>query len=160
VYYTVDGTSPACALVAGVAALIKSRYPAISPALVIQALTTTAQKGASGNYAFLTGFGIADADAALVAAGRLMEERPARSQVALSSHFGGGAAAVPAAPVAPRSAGQLMAFAALALLSLAAAAGGLAVVLRRRRDPLRGPGQEPGPGPDPRPDPRPGPWPG
>ena len=31
-YYTVNGTSPACALVAGVAALIKSRYPSISPA--------------------------------------------------------------------------------------------------------------------------------
>ena len=44
VYYTVNGTSPACALVAGVAALIKSRYPAISPALVMQALTTTAQR--------------------------------------------------------------------------------------------------------------------
>ncbi len=31
-YYTVSGTSPACALVAGVAALIKSKYPKITPA--------------------------------------------------------------------------------------------------------------------------------
>ncbi len=47
-YWTVDGTSPACALVAGVAALIKSKYPAISPALVTEALTTTAQQPAVG----------------------------------------------------------------------------------------------------------------
>ena len=64
-YYTVDGTSPACALVAGVAALIESRYPVISPALVTEALTSTAQQTASGGYDVLTGFGIVDADAAL-----------------------------------------------------------------------------------------------
>ena len=33
-YWLVSGTSPACALVAGVAALIKSRYPGLAPALV------------------------------------------------------------------------------------------------------------------------------
>jgi hypothetical protein len=128
---------------------------------VLQALTTTAQKQPSGDYNFLTGFGIMDADAALVEAGRMMGERPARSQVSLSSHFGDGAAAVPAAPVAPRSASQLLEFAALAFISFAAAAGGLAVVLRRRRDPRpgtgagagagagTGPGLEPRPGPQP-----------
>jgi subtilisin family serine protease len=154
IYYTVDGTSPACAIVAGVAALIKSEYPAISPALVIQALTTTAQKTTSGSYNFLTGFGIVDADAALAESGRLMGERQAGSQVPLTSHFGGGAAAVPAAPVAQRSASGLTAFAALALISLAAAAGGLIVVVRRARDPLRRPPQGPQPGP------QPGAWPG
>ena len=153
-YYTVDGTSPACALVAGVAALIKSDYPGISAAHVVQALTTTAQKGTSGSYNFLTGFGIVDANAALAEAGRLMGQRPARSQAPVASHFGGGAAAVPAAPVAPRSAGQLIMFAVLALASLAAAASGLAVVLRRRRDPPQWPGRGSPP------DPRPGPWPG
>jgi subtilisin family serine protease len=154
-YYTVDGTSPACALVAGVAALIKSAYPNISPALVIQALTSTAQKMTSGDYNFLTGFGIVDAGAALKAAGRLAGERAARSQVPLSSHFGGGAAAVPAAPVAPRSAGGLALFAALAFISFAAAGGGLVVVLRRPRDPLRRTGQQPGPWSGPQPGPRP-----
>jgi subtilisin family serine protease len=139
-YYTVDGTSPACALVAGVAALIKSKYPAISPALVIQALTTTARKATAGNYNFLTGFGIVDADAALVEAGKLMGQRQARSQVPLAAHFGGGAAAVPAPPVAPRSASGLTVLAVLAFISLAAAVGGLIVVLRRPRDPLRRPG--------------------
>jgi subtilisin family serine protease len=133
-YYTVSGTSPACALVAGVAALIKSKYPGISPAEVIEALTTTAQQPLSGGgYNVLTGFGIVNADAALIEAGKLMRERPAGSRVAVSAHFGGGAAAVPDAPVAPRGPGPLAAFVLLALVSLAAAGGGL-TVLRRRSD--------------------------
>jgi subtilisin family serine protease len=104
-YYTVDGTSPACALVAGVAALIKSRYPTISPALLTEALTSTAQQSPSGSYNVHTGFGIVDADAALLKAGQLMQERPQGSQIPLSAHFGGGPAAVPAAPVTPRGKG-------------------------------------------------------
>jgi subtilisin family serine protease len=131
-YYTVSGTSPACALVAGVAALIKSKYPGISPAEVMEALTTTAQQPmAGGNYNVLTGFGIVDADAALIEAGKLVQERPAGTRVALSAHFGGGAAAAPAAPVGPRGPGQLVVFVLLALVSLAAAGGGLAVLRRR-----------------------------
>ena len=34
-YWLVSGTSPACALTSGVAALIKSAYPRLSPALVV-----------------------------------------------------------------------------------------------------------------------------
>lgn len=133
-YYTVSGTSPACALVAGVAALIKSRYPGISPAEVTEALTSTAQQPlAGGGYNVLTGFGVVNADAALVEAGKLVRERPAGPEVALSAHFGGGPAAVPAAPVGPRGPGQLIVFIALALVSLTAAGGGIAV-LRRRSD--------------------------
>jgi subtilisin family serine protease len=131
-YYTVNGTSPACALVAGVAALIKSEYPSISPAKVMEALTTTAQQPMSGgSYNVLTGFGIVNADAALIEAGKLMGQRPPGSRVSLSAHFGGGAAAIPAAPVAPRGPGPLVMFVLLAVVSLAAAGGGV-VVLRRR----------------------------
>jgi subtilisin family serine protease len=131
-YYTVNGTSPACALVAGVAALIKSKYPSISPAEVTEALTATARQPVpGGSYNVLTGFGIVNAYAALVEAGKLTSERPAGSGVSLSSHFGGGPAAIPAAPVAPRGTGPLIMFTLLALVSLAAAGGGL-VVLRRR----------------------------
>ena len=133
-YYTVSGTSPACALVAGVAALIKSKYPQISAAEVMEALTTTAQQPLpGGSYNVLTGFGIVNADAALVEAGKLMREHPASTRVAVSAHFDGGAAAVPAAPVGPRGSVQLVMFALLALVSLAAAGGGLGV-LRRRSD--------------------------
>jgi len=131
-YYTVNGTSPACALVAGIAALIKSKYPSITPAQVTEALTTTAQQP-GGGYNVLTGFGIADADTALIQAGKLMGERPVGSPVSLTTHFGGGAAAIPAAPVTPRGPGPLVMFALLAVVSLAAAGGGLAALRRRPR---------------------------
>ena len=131
-YYTVDGTSPACALVAGVAALVKSRYPSISPALVTEALTSTAKQSAAGGYDVHTGFGVVDADAALVKAGQLMNARPQGPQVPLTAHFGGGPAAVPAAPVASRGDGERVAFIVLALVSLVIGAVGLAGVYRAR----------------------------
>jgi subtilisin family serine protease len=131
-YYTVDGTSPACALVAGVAALLKSRYPGISPALVREALTTTAKQTPAGSYDVNTGFGIVNAGAALVKAGKLIKERPQGSQVPLDAHFGGGPAAVPAAPVAPRGNGERTVFIALALVSLVVALVGLAGVVKTR----------------------------
>jgi subtilisin family serine protease len=134
-YYTVDGTSPACALVAGVAALIESKYPTVTPAQVTQALISTAQQtsaqqGSPGNYNVLTGFGIVDADAALAAAGRLVRQRPQPSQLPVAAHFGGGAAAVPAPPVAPRGTGQLVLFALLTVISFGAAYAGYRVIRR------------------------------
>jgi hypothetical protein len=133
-YYTVDGTSPACALVAGVAALIKSRYPGISPAQVAEALRTSAEQTPAGSYDVNTGFGIVNAGAALVKAGQLTKERPQASPVPLAAHFGGGTAAVPAAPVTPRGDGQRDLFIVLALVSLAVGLAGLAVA-RKTREP-------------------------
>ena len=134
-YWTVDGTSPACALVAGVAALIESRYPVITPSQVEEALTSTASNVASGGYNVRTGFGTVDAAAALTVAGKLLGARQAASPVAAPVHFGGGPAAVPAAPVQPRGAGELVVFAVLALASvgLVLAAGAGLVMLRRTR---------------------------
>ena len=140
-YWTVDGTSPACALVAGVAALIESRYPVITPAQVTEALTATASNG-SGGYNPRTGFGTVDAGAALTAAGRLLGVRQAASPVAGSAHFGGGAAAVPAQPVSPRGAGDLVLFFLLALLAL-----GLVLAAGRGLGRLRRPGGAMGPRP-------------
>jgi hypothetical protein len=131
-YYTVDGTSPACALVAGVAALIKSRYSGISPAQVAEALRTSAQQTPAGSYDVNTGFGIVNASAALVKAGQLTKERPLPSPVPLAAHFGGGTAAVPAAPVTPRGDGQRDLFIVLALVSLAVGLAGLAVARKTR----------------------------
>ena len=74
-----------------------------------EALTSTAQQSPSGTYNVHTGFGIVDAGAALLKAGQLIQERPQGSQVPLSAHFGGGPAAVPAVPVAPRGSGEGMA---------------------------------------------------
>jgi subtilisin family serine protease len=139
-YYTVDGTSPACALVAGVAALIKSRYPKISPALVTQALTGTAQQDPAGGYDVLTGFGIVDAGAALTRAGQLMTEKAQGSAVAAAAHFGGGTAGVPVAPVPARGVVGLVTFIVGALVTAAGlAAGGIGLARagaprRRHRD--------------------------
>ena len=94
-YWLVSGTSPACALVAGVAALIKSRYPGLSPVLVDQALTSTAHAGSGNGYNAKTGFGTVDATAALQEAGKLAGQRPGTSPEAASAHFGGGTAAIP-----------------------------------------------------------------
>jgi hypothetical protein len=123
-YYTVDGTSPACALVAGVAALLKARYPQISPGQVTEALTATAQQTPAGSYSVLTGFGIVDADAALLRAGQLVRAKAQGSQVSTAAHFGDGPAAVPAAPVTPRGGGWLEASFALLAAAVAAAAFG------------------------------------
>jgi len=133
-YWTVDGTSPACALVAGVAALIKARYPRLSPELVDEALTTTARNPGHAGYNVRTGFGTVNAAAALTAARRLAKPHAAGSQVAPAAKFGGGPSAVPAAPVSPRGVGMLVLFAVLALISFAVAlaAGGWLVVLRRQ----------------------------
>lgn len=128
-YYVVDGTSPACALVAGVAALLKAKYPKITPAQVTEALTMTAQQSSTSSYSVLTGFGIVDAGAALVKAGQLMRTK-AKSQVATAAHFGGGTAAVPAAPVTARGGGWFEAYLALMLVAaLVVLAGGVGLYL-------------------------------
>jgi hypothetical protein len=82
----------------------------------------------------LTGFGIVDAGAALAKAGQLMKERPQASAVPLDAHFGGGPAAVPAAPVTPRGDGRRTLFIVLVLVSAAVVLAGLAG-LRKTREP-------------------------
>ncbi len=67
-YSARDGTSPAAALVSGVAALILARYPRLSPSAVEQAIITTASHRPAGGYSVDTGFGEVDAAAALQAA--------------------------------------------------------------------------------------------
>lgn len=71
-YGSSEGTSSATALVAGVAALIKAKYPDISPQMVSQALTSTATAGPANGYDDHIGFGVVDAAAALAKAGRLV----------------------------------------------------------------------------------------
>jgi hypothetical protein len=132
-YWLVSGTSPACALVAGVAALIKSRYPGLSPVLVDQVLTSTAHAGAGNGYNAKTGFGTVDATAALAAAGNLASERPGKSPEATSAHFGGGPAAIPPDPVTPRSGRQVIVFSLLGLVALGLAIGSGGWLAARRR---------------------------
>ncbi len=129
-YWLVSGTSPACALVAGVVALIKSRYPGLAPDLVASALTSTTTDRPAGGYDSKVGFGIVDAAAALAKAGRLAGARPAVIRIKATARYHG---ALPPEPVRPRGSGQLLLFALLALTSLVlvAAAGTRLAVLRR-----------------------------
>ena len=129
-YWLVSGTSPACALVAGVAALIKSKYPRLAPDLVARALTSTTTDRPAGGYDSQVGFGIVDAAAALTKAGRLAGVRPAVTSIKATVKYHG---ALRPAPVHPRGSGQLVLFSLLALTSLVltAAAGTRLAVLRR-----------------------------
>jgi type VII secretion-associated serine protease mycosin len=132
-YWWVSGTSPACALVAGVAALIKSKYPGLAPNLVATALTSTTTGRPSGGYNPQVGFGIVNAAAALAKAGKLADDPPAPAGIPSATRFGGGPAAIAQAPVRPRGSGQLILFVLLALTSLVltGAAGTRLAVLRR-----------------------------
>ena len=129
-YWLVSGTSPACALVAGVAALIKSKYPRLAPDLVARALTSTTTDRPADGYDSQVGFGIVDAAAALTRAGRLAGVRPAQTSIKATVRYHG---VQSAAPVQPRGSGRLVLFSILALTSLVliAAAGTRLAVLRR-----------------------------
>jgi len=131
-YWLVSGTSPACALTAGVAALIKARYPGLAPALVVRAITSSTQHRPPGGYDDKVGFGTVDAAAALTAAGRLATRLRAAAGLPVATHFGV-SAAVPADPVPPRGAAGLIiaCLAALGCLALAALAGTRLTALRR-----------------------------
>ncbi len=136
-YWLVSGTSPACALTAGVAALIKSRYPRLAPALVDQAITSSAQNPPPHGYNDRVGFGTVEAAAALTAAGRLGRDVNTGRGVNVAAHFGGGSGSTAPVPVAPRGKGRLALYAALALACLAVA---VAAAVRLTRRPLAGAG--------------------
>jgi subtilisin family serine protease len=147
-YWLVSGTSPACALTAGVAALIKSAYPSLPPELVREAITRTTSNRPRGGYDDEVGFGTVDAAAALTAAARLSARGLAgpgsprtglRRTVQLTpgvsadTLFGGGVAGVPAPPVAPRGDRRLVVYCLLAAacLALIVAAASRLVLMRR-----------------------------
>jgi subtilisin family serine protease len=130
-YFDAAGTSPAAALVSGVAALIRSRYPRLGPALVEQALITSAARRPPGGYSTGTGFGEVDAVTALQAAARLAAVRPAPGLVptarfgTVSGTASGAAAGGGPGPiqVVHRDAGRVAGYTA------AAAAGALCAVV-------------------------------
>jgi subtilisin family serine protease len=134
-YWLVSGTSPACALTAGVAALIKARYPRLAAALVVRAITDSTQHRPPRGYDNKVGFGTVDAAAALTAAATLARPGQGLVGTAMTVHFGGGAAAAPPVPVPPRRPTGLVVASLFALVFLAAAAvtGTRLIALRRAR---------------------------
>jgi type VII secretion-associated serine protease mycosin len=121
-YIEGSGTSPAAAFVSGVAALIRSKYPGLSPALVEQALVTTTTHRPSGGYNPSVGFGEVDAAAALAEAGRLAAA-PAAAGVSASARLG--SANLGAIQVTYRDKGRIRDYA----IASAAAALGLLIAL-------------------------------
>ena len=121
-YWLVSGTSPACALTAGVAALIKSRYPTLTAAQIRHAIASAAQHRPAAGYDDQVGFGTVDAVAALSAAGVLTKQpvggNSAAAKALAAGYFGNGPAAVPQVPVTPRGVGRLLTLCALAALCL------------------------------------------
>ncbi|MGE5134747.1 MAG: S8 family peptidase [Gemmatimonadota bacterium] len=142
-YWYVNGTSPACALTAGVAALIKSEFPTLPPALVDQAITGSTQDRPHGGYNDQVGFGTVDAAAALTVAHRLARSHglagaagggsAGQPGIAAAAQFGGGPAANPAPPVRPRSGARLVVYSVLALAFAGGVAGAALWLARMRR---------------------------
>jgi hypothetical protein len=133
-YWYVSGTSPACALTAGVVALIKATYPHLTDSQVISAITssTTVSTRPPGGYDDQIGFGVVDAGAALTAARKLAGAAPARAGMAPSRRFGGGLASIPAAPVPPRGLASLVLYCLLGVACLAVVAIATSRLLAQR----------------------------
>jgi hypothetical protein len=85
-YEPVNGTSPACALAAGVVALMKAKNPKLTPAQVNDVLIATAQRPAAGGSALL-GYGPINAAAAVRASSSPPEDETAPLAYKGKEHF-------------------------------------------------------------------------
>jgi len=92
-YALVSSTAAASAVVSGIVALIRTQFPALSPAQVTSALTTSTVFRPAGGQRDGSGAGTVDAAAALTAAAHTVEAVP-------SSGASAGTHAAPAQPVA------------------------------------------------------------
>jgi type VII secretion-associated serine protease mycosin len=126
-YLQASGTSPAAAFVAGVAALIRSAYPRLSPAQVEQAMISSAAHRPVAGYSPATGFGEVNAAAAVRAAGLLSAARP-EPGLAARRHFGG--AAPGAIQVTHRDEARIGALGGVGAAGLAGFLASLAVLAR------------------------------
>jgi hypothetical protein len=121
-YWVVSGTSPACALTAGVAALVRSEYPKLTAPEVRRAIMWSTSHRPPGGYDDEVGFGRVDAYSALRFAGRLAKvshhARLTRAKAIDAGFFGGGRTEVPPVPIPPRSRESLLELAGLAVLFL------------------------------------------
>jgi hypothetical protein len=94
-YTTVSSTSAASAIITGMAALIKSEYPELTPAQISQALTTSTVFRPANGMSDGSGHGTADAARALAAAKSIAGHGLARADAGAVSR------AQPAAPSVP-----------------------------------------------------------
>ncbi|MEO3793670.1 S8 family serine peptidase [Nonomuraea sp. B10E15] len=129
-YEMSQGTSSAAALVAGVAALIKSLHPKMRPEQVAQALSSSARGRPAAGYDDQTGFGVVDAAAALNAAGSLTGAK--RSVVPGMEHFGEGEDSPVPAPPGPDPL-RLVLYGGGVLVALVAFCGAI-IMLNQRKE--------------------------
>ncbi|MEU8266017.1 S8 family serine peptidase [Sphaerisporangium sp. NPDC049002] len=135
-YWVGRGTSQATALVSGVAALIKAKYPRMSPALVAQALTTGATRRPARGYDPGMGFGVVNAARSLAEAARLARHRHTASgpgvqdtDLPMTDDTGAAPAALPPVQVVRRDTGMITVYGGVALAATACAGASLTVVI-------------------------------
>ncbi|WP_066371262.1 S8 family serine peptidase [Herbidospora mongoliensis] len=126
----VNGTQAASAMVGGVAALIRSKYPRLPAELVVRSMSDSAGPHPKNGYDDKTGFGVVNAAGALTRAGELVGYQQA-APVGDDLHFGGGPKSAGPQPPGP-DAIRLWVYGVASVLSLAAF-GLLAALLARRR---------------------------
>ncbi|MFC4013161.1 S8 family serine peptidase [Nonomuraea purpurea] len=126
-YVVGDGTSSAAAMVAGVAALIKSAHPGMSPAHVRMAIELGTRHRPSDGYSSSYGHGVANALLALRAAARM--DVPTASALARPGPYVGGSRPMPV----PAPASRTPVVAGLLLL-MAGMSARVLIMYRRRGD--------------------------
>ncbi|HEY7262301.1 MAG TPA: hypothetical protein VH589_12545 [Trebonia sp.] len=133
--FTLLNFGTAMGFVTGTVALIKQRYPHISPALVARALAMSARYHPSGGYSTSVGFGVLDPYDAILDAGKLTSlagTAPAGGSGAVKAggHFGTPPGVTSALPPIGRAAYLYWALIAAGAVLLVS---DLALVIRRRR---------------------------
>ncbi|MCP2336472.1 S8 family serine peptidase [Actinomadura rupiterrae] len=140
--WTFWGVGPAVGFVASAAVLVRSTFPKLTPAQVVEALTSSA-RNPKGHYTTEHGFGFVNASGALTKAAALAKRPPlaetAEPTVADASHFGGKTSArIRAVPLPLPWFGGFGALVAVGVIAIAAA---LWLLVRRRPALAAGPVQ-------------------
>ncbi|MBO3750893.1 S8 family serine peptidase [Streptosporangiaceae bacterium NEAU-GS5] len=125
-----SGSEGSAALVAGVAALVKAKYPELKPEFVARALAETARPHPPAGYDDKVGFGVVDASAALTRAGQLGGYQ--RAIVGDDDlHFGHGMLSKGPEPPGPDPI-RLWVYGAGVLIGIAAFSGAVVILAKRR----------------------------
>ncbi|WP_312032895.1 S8 family peptidase, partial [Actinomadura latina] len=152
-YFVGAGTSQASAIVSGIAALIRAKYPEMAPALVSQALVQSTRYGPKDGYDPEVGFGEVHAARALSAAASIASA-PAGAGKGKPARERFGAADPEPVRVIDRPVWVGWVIVVILVLGIggAAGAGALSLAFRRRHArPADGPPPGPSPGPPPGP---------
>ena len=137
--FDLDNFGSAVAFTAGTVALIKQRFPHLSPALVARALAMSARYHPGGGYSTAYGFGVLDPNDAILDAGTLARLTPAATAgapgvVAAGAHFGTPPGVISALPPVGTIAYVYWGLIAVGVVLFVT---GVVLLVRRRRPPAR-----------------------